>query len=663
MTITPFGKPSPNRNTSFVTALLAATLLAASAAQARDVRLYVLAPQPPASLKTVETQGSDKPAYAHSYALSYDALEHNIRNEVKKTDIDLGGTVKCEGACPDVHWHVSVNTDFSFTQKNQPTVAAFGNAQDNGVDAALQTQFKLHTVISGRLWASPVTGDVEGKVDIPIDLVIGFQANSKLGLWPEVKSIAAYCESTKLQETVCVKLTLDDKNIDLSDAHGVAVAVGTALGGLIGASPLAAGIGDPLSGMIVGALISNEAAKIAEQKVQDEANKALNEAMKVASIRATWIAGTYVDAKVTQVNAVKNKLLDSKLPGVNKSLAELATAFGLSLDVQTKTSSSDVTVIVTPRFAANPAGGTLTGKLRMPKEACVYGEWQYGTIPLGLATVDANRDLAGKVGTPCAALMPSSDVKLAGYLGADPKILKVGADPLPNWKPSGSFKLTGNLSEVKHGNVLSSQVRQSGTKRHTATGYYECSFAITGLPGADIIELDFKGKAAERMAGFQQHPHRYLEVAAAGVAAALDDGWQKAGPPVIIGGDGKCGAGSVKVPHYEPESWLDRIGDLIDMDKCAVCGIKLDEGMLKASNMKPVLENPALKPLFEALAAGRALPAATQTPAAQTPAAQAPAAQAPAGRQAPESGLQQHGPALRPELQRPGLQKGVTTPK
>ncbi|MBS0247139.1 MAG: hypothetical protein JSR61_11000 [Proteobacteria bacterium] len=646
-------QPSPNRKTSSVKgALAAAMLLATSAAQAGDVRLYVLAPQPPASLKTVETQGSDKPAYSHSYDISYNTVEQNIRNEIKKANIDLGGAVICEGACPNVYWHVSVSNDFSFTLKNQPTITAFGNAQDNGVDVYLKTQFKLHTVVSARLWADPATGHVEGTAHVPIDLVIGMEANSKLALWPEVKSIASYCETTKLQETACVKLTLDDKNIDLSDPKGIAVAVGTALGGLIGGSPLAAGIADPLSGLIAGKLISEELVKIAARKVQDEADKVLNNVLQIANIRATWLASNYVDAKATQANAVRSKLLDTKLPGVNKSLQELSTALGLSLDVQTRTSSGDVYVIVTPRFTANPAGGTMVGKLRMPKEACVYGEWQYGTIPLGLTTVDANRELAGKVGKPCTDIMSASDIKLAGYLGADPKIVKVGANPLPNWKPVGTFKLTGNLSEVKHGTVLQSQLRQRGTTRHAATGYYECSFEISGLPGADIIELDFKGKAAERMAGFQQEPNRYVEVAAAGVSAALDASWAKAGPPVVIGGDGKCTAGKVRAPHYQAESWLDRIEDLLDLDKCPNCGIKLDEGMLKASNMKPILENPALKPLFDALAAGRALPAATQ----------APATQAPAGQQAPATGVQR-GPALRPELLRPGLQKGVNTPK
>ena len=645
-------KPKPHCRT--VAALAALALLATSAAHAGDVRLFVLAPQPPTSLKSVETQGSDKPAYAHSYNISFDTVEQQIRNEIKKSNIDVGGAVICEGACPNVYWHINVNNDFAFTQKNQPVVTAFGNAQDNGVDVALKTQFKVSIVICARLWADPATGHVEGTANVPINLLIDMQANSRLALWPEVKSISSYCEATKLQETACVKLTLANSNVDLSDPKGIAVAVGTALGGLIGGSPLAAGIADPLSGLIAGELISKELVKIAEQKVQAEANKVFNAALQVASVRATWLASTYVDAKATQANAVKSKLLDAKLPGINKSLQELSDAFGLTLDVQTRTSSGDVYVIVTPRFTANPAGKTLIGKVRMPKDACVYGEWTYGTLPLGLKTVDANLDLAGKVGKPCADIMASADIRLAGYLGADPKLVKVGANPLPNWKPLGTFKLTGNVSEYKHDKPVPTQLpaqmrRTSGSTRHAATGYYECSFEVSGLPSADIIQLEFRGKAAERMAGYQQDPHRFLEVSAGGYSAAADADWKQAGPPVVIGGEGKCTAGKVKAPHYQAESWLDRVSDLLDLDKCAVCGIKLDEGMLKASNMKPVLENPALKPLFEALEAGKPLPAATQVPATQTPATQ----QSPAGKQL--------APALRQQMQRPGVQK--ETPK
>lgn len=649
---------------SIVLSLTALIGLAVPMAQAADVRLFVLAPQPPTSLKTVEMQGSDKPAYSHSYAIPYGTLEQQLRTAVKsKANLDTGEQIEpCPSACPDVHWRVVVNSDVTFTQKPQPAIKAFGNAQENGIDVTLQhAQVKLHLDVHAEIWIKPVTGTISKSVDVPIDLLIGLDAASKLNLWPAIISAKVPCAVTQAQETVCVTLTLDGKNIDLSDAKGAVVGVGAALGGLIGATQFGALLGDPLGSLLSGnlgskiaALGSQAAADKAESYIQGKANEALNAMMQVASVQATVLASNYLDARVTQINTLKDTLLNTKLPQINKSYQELANAFGLSFDVQTRISNADMYVIVTPRFAANPAGSKLIGKLRMPKEACVYGEWKMGTIPLGLTTVKNNLDLAGKVGTSCANLMPSSDVKLAGYLGADPKILKVGANPLPNWQPVGSFKLTGTLSEYKHGTALQTQMRRTGgSTRHAATGYYECGFEISGLPGADIIELVFKGKAAERMPGYQQDPHRLVAVSAAGASAALDADWKSAGPPVVIGGEGKCTAGKVKAPHYEPQSWLDRITDLLDIDKCPNCDIKLSEDMLKAANMKPILENPALKPLFDALETGKPLPAATKMPATQAPATQ----------QAPAAGGVQHAPALRPQLQRPGLQKGVETPK
>ncbi|HWK94736.1 MAG TPA: hypothetical protein VNR39_04865 [Pseudolabrys sp.] len=629
-------------------AALAAALFATPAARAGDVRLYVLAPQPPASLKTVETQGAGKPLYSHSYDIPYASVEQQIRNEIKKSNIDLGGTVVCSGACPDVHWHVSVTTDFSFTQKNQPVVTAFGDAQENGVKVSLQTQFKLHTVISARVWANPVTGEVSGKVDIPVDLLIGLQADSQLGIWPEIKSIASLCDTTKQMETVCVHLPLADKNIDLSDAHGAAVAIGTALGGLIGASPLAVGIGDPLSGMLVGALISNEAAKIAEQKVQDEATKAINAALNAMSIRATWLAEQYVDAKVAQVNAVKSKLLDTKLPGVNKSLTELASALGLSVDVETTTSGSDVNVIVTPRFAAASAGMKLTGKFRMPKEACVYAGGSWGYLPMGLVKV--NEDLAGKAGTSCASLLPAANFKTNGYLGANPASLKLGGKSLPLWQSAGTPSFTGAMTIYTH---ATGEQTQPGFNPHQPTGYYECGFEIANVPHAAIIEAVVSGTVQERLTGYFDKASRYVEVTAGGPQLVVDNEWKTMDGGFVIGGEGQCGPGRFNAPRYQPASWLDHIKDLFDPGKCAACNIKLNQGMLEITNPEVVLQSPALKPMFDALMKGEALPAAVKAPVTQTP----------AGQHAPAAGGVQRAPVLAPQLQRPGAQMGVEKPK
>src|SRR3569833_519256 len=159
-------RSKPLFKTSIAKTLLAAsTLLAMPAAQAGDVRLYVLAPQPPTSLQTVETQGSDKPAYSHSYNIPYVTVEQQIRNEIKsKADVSIGGTADCD-VCLEVTWHVSVTNNFSFTEKNQPVVTAFGNAQENGVDVSLQTQFRLQTNIHAT--ASTKLGSTS--VDVPVD--------------------------------------------------------------------------------------------------------------------------------------------------------------------------------------------------------------------------------------------------------------------------------------------------------------------------------------------------------------------------------------------------------------------------------------------------------------------------------------------------------------
>ena len=613
-------------------------------ANAADVRVFVLAPMPPHSLKTVETEGSDKPLYVHSYSIPYASLESQIRNAIKaKGDIDTGNqVVACStDLCPDAHWRVTVNTDFSFTQKNQPVVAAFGKPQENGVDVSLKTQMKLRINIHASVWIKPVTGTVEKTVDVPIELLIGVEAKSKLNLWPEIKSVASYCETTKLQETACAKLTLDGKNIDLTDVKGTAIQLGAALGAMIGSTPIGAALGGPLGGLLIGALGSNEAAKIAEKKVQAEAEKALNQVLQVASIRATWLAGNYVDARAAQANNIKAFLLNTKVPGLNKSYQDLSNAFGLSFDVQTTTTGNNVNVIVTPRFAAKSAGRKLTGKFRIPKEACVYMEGPWGYLPMGLTKV--NEDLALKVGASCASLLPATEMKISGYLGANPTIAKAGGMPLPTWQAVGTPTFSGNLSSYSYGTGKNTA---PGLNSRQPTGYYECSFEIANMPNAAIVETFFSGKTRERLTGFYGNsPSRYVEVTAAGPQVVLDDGWSVMNNGFVIGGEGQCTAGKVKAPRFQARSWLDRMNDLLDLDKCAACGIKLDEGILKIGNNEAVLQNPALKPMFNALQRGEQLPAATKAPAQQM------------------QKTIQGSPMLQQQMKAPGAQKNIETPK
>ena len=613
-------------------------------ANAADVRVFVLAPMPPHSLKTVETEGSDKPLYVHSYSIPYASLESQIRNAIKaKGDIDTGNqVVACStDLCPDAHWRVTVNTDFSFTQKNQPVVAAFGKPQENGVDVSLKTQMKLRINIHASVWIKPVTGTVEKTVDVPIELLIGVEAKSKLNLWPEIKSVASYCETTKLQETACAKLTLDGKNIDLTDVKGAAIQLGAALGAMIGSTPIGAALGGPLGGLLIGALGSNEAAKIAEKKVQAEAEKALNQVLQVASIRTTWLAGNYVDARAAQANNVKAFLLNTKVPGLNKSYQDLSNALGLSFDVQTTTPGSNVNVIVTPRFTAQGAGKKLTGKFRMPKEACVYMKGPWGYLPMGLKKV--NEDLASKIGVSCASLLPAAEMKMNGYLGANPTSAKAGGTPLPTWQVAGTPVFTGKLSAYTHG--IGRQA-SPGSNQQQPTGYYECSFEIANVPNAAIVEALIYGQARGRLTGYYDKSSRYVEVTAAGPQIVLDDGWNLMNNGFVIGGEGQCTSGKVIAPRYQARSWLDRMNDLLDLDKCAVCGIKLNEGMLEISNNEAVLQNPALKPMFNALLKGEALPAANKAAAAQQ-----------------VQKTTQGAPMLQQQMKAPGVQKNIATPK
>lgn len=671
----------PNTHRRHSMALLAAAaLLTAPLAEAADVKVFVLAPKPPASLATVETQGSDKPVFTHSYAVPYATLEKQLRQEIKsKVDFDTGEqTEGCPTAlCPDVHWRVVVSSDIAFTKKPLPALKAFGDAQANGVDVNLKdAQVRLKLAIHAEMWIIVGTGKLSDKimrtVDVPVELLIGVNVASRLNAWPALVSATVPCEVTQMQETVCVNLPLEGKNIDLSDAEGAVVDLGAALGGLIGFTQFG-GLADPLSGLLGGKLLSKvaelgakAAANQAEARVQAEATKALNAWLKVFSIQATYAGGTYLDAQINQINALKDKILNTKLPQINKSYQDLANAFGLSFDVQTRVSNGDAYVIVTPRFAASPGGGKIVGKLRMPKEACLYASSEWGTMPLELVKV--NEDLAGKVGQSCQGIMPPSSIRRLGYFGADPKILKVGANPLPTWTAVGNATLTGTLSEQSHGSGLSSaNMRGAGSKQ--ATGYYECGFEISGLPNADIIDLRFKDQAAERLPGYASDPYRFVEASFGGYSALLNADWSLASTPLVLGGEGYCSPPQVKIPNFQLGSWLDRVKDLFDPDKCANCDIELVDGMLMVTNSRPVLENPALKPLFDALRHGRALPAAVGAPVPQAPTIQAPSIQAPSIQaptiQAPtiQAPTIQAPPINAPGIQAPPIRKApATTP-
>jgi hypothetical protein len=85
-----------------------------------------LAPQPPASLGSVERHGVDTPWFEREFRIPYETIEPLIRDEIRQTaDIFKSDTVgRPTIFCPDVDWSVAVKSKFEFTQKGQPVITA-----------------------------------------------------------------------------------------------------------------------------------------------------------------------------------------------------------------------------------------------------------------------------------------------------------------------------------------------------------------------------------------------------------------------------------------------------------------------------------------------------------------------------------------------------------
>ena len=570
------------RPKSAVALIAALSLTATQAAQAATVSLYVLAPKPPETMATLEQHGAVTPWFQRDFSIPYGAVEPLIRNEIKsKVDGTRKGTVVCTDPCPDVDWTVTITSDFSFTQKGQPVVKAFGNPQQNGVDISVHAQMRLKFNIFAKAetWFDSADGN------FPVELLIGVDASSRLNLWPSIQS-----------QNFKFDLTLDDSNINLSDLDGEFIEKGAKIGVIIGFTPIGMALGGPAGLGALLALIGAEAAKVAEQKIKAEAENAFNLFLSKIEEQVKTEVGKRIDAAVAQANNVKDKLLNAKLPVVNKSFQELSSAAGLTLDVQTTTPAGNVHVIVTPRFTAAAGSGVLTGKLRIPKEQCIYLKNRIvGVVPVGFSK--ANEDLAGKVGSSCASVFPASSFKVQGYLGANPAVAPGGGEtPLQSWKGVGTVSFTGNLA-----NQTVSPPGQKGLIGKV-TGYYECGYQISGLPNADFIELAPSSALAERLTDIYGGKDRYLEVSALGLKLVLDSDWKQTGTGsagLVIGGVAKCSAGSSGTG--QEASWWQTLKDKFDPEKCPQCGIKQNGLILEVSNPDPILNNAdiraALKPL------------------------------------------------------------------
>jgi hypothetical protein len=480
----------------------AVAITAAQTAQAANVGLWVLVPRPPESLNSVEQHGTHTPWFQKEFGIPYDIVEPFIQSEIRqKVDAAKSGTVDCRTIfCPDVDYTVDVKSAFAFTQKGQPVIKAFGDPQQNGVEIKLDAQMRLDLAIH-------VTADTtitpKQSGDFPIMLLIGIHAKSKLNLWPVLQTA----------EPPEIKLTLDDKNVDLSDLKGVGIVTGAVLGFELGSTPIGIAFGGPIGLSALLAVIGSNAASVAEDRINAEINKALNGILQTAQDKIQQEVTSHLNAGIQQANNLKDKVLNTPIPGIGKSYQELSSALGLSLNVQTTTPSGNVHVIVTPRFNGDAGIGKIAGRLRLPKEACVYiSNSISGVIPVGVTEV--NTDLQGKVGGACSTVVSSGSFKVSNYLGGNPTaVAGGGAIPLPNWKSSGDVAITGTLT---------STAESSAQLWGESTGYYECQFEISGLPNADVVELTPSDELLDRLTAFYSSRSRYFESCALGQTLILD---------------------------------------------------------------------------------------------------------------------------------------------
>ncbi|HEY6556318.1 MAG TPA: hypothetical protein VI072_03555, partial [Polyangiaceae bacterium] len=423
--------------------VLAAAAVASPAAAA-SAQLWVQAPFDVKTgamdldkLETVNWQ----PAFSLPLFIPYDQLEPAIRQQIKAVaDGTKSGTAVCTDPCPDVDWSVTTVANFAFTQKNQPTVQSIGNASENRVKIDLNAQARIKLDVHAHM-DIPLASDVD--VDIPVEVLIGIHATSTVKLWPNVA-----------HEGLDIELTLDGSNIEIQGLNGDAIAIGAELGAIVGSTPIGLAFGGPLLAL-VGAILGDEGADIAKQKIKEEIAKQLTDALEQGEAQIEGALNPILGAAAVQANQVKNDLLAQPLPGINQSFNQLSSSFGLSLDVRTHvTPQSLLRTVATTRFSSAPGTNALGGSLRIPKTRCEYmvlSSKYTGTVYIPTSVATINADLTAKLGQSCNSLFGSTDLKRSAYLGESPEKRLLSGNPangLLSWANTGVASYPAVLSET-----------------------------------------------------------------------------------------------------------------------------------------------------------------------------------------------------------------------
>lgn len=594
------GVKLPIPSVSILSCCTAAGLLVAAdpaSAAPKTARVHVQAPvdlQNPGAtrLDAIEGYGST-PLLYRSFEVPYATLEALIDGQLDAiVPNKLEGVEVCTDPCPDVTWSIRISPTFKFTQKNQPTLTAIGSSSQNKVKIELRTQARLdvHADVRAETWFDTV--------EVPVDIyvVVGLKAAVELELWPVIK----VHKPGSSEPGVALEFTLDDKNIDL-ELNGTAAALGGKWGTIVGLSPAGLLVGGPILGVIL-AVIGDEAADLAEAAISDVFYARVEAMLNGQGAALEDMVNDYIDPVVDQANAVKDKLMATKLPGVGKTITELQTTLGAKLELHTTTPDGGVASSGVLRLSAAAGAGKLKGVVRLPKQTCEYAKINGGplkgaTIPLGL--VAANNDLAAKVGQACATAM-GGGLTTKGYLGANPRrVLGPSAQDLPSWKDNvGQMKWTGNVTQTDK--------------------WYECAFEVASLPNAGIVRLDGQPWLAQHLVDVADR--RYFE-AKLGAQIVLDN-LMKPVPngQLVFGGEGKCGGGGGGA-GLAP-SKLKELKDMLDPAKCPQCGVMRKPGMehvIEVNNSKGFLDTAIGKQVLQNVQTARAPAAPKVKPGAAKP--------------------------------------------
>ncbi|HLL24203.1 MAG TPA: hypothetical protein VK427_18855 [Kofleriaceae bacterium] len=330
-------------------------------------------------------------------------------------------------------------------------------------------------------------------------------------------------------------------------------------------------------------------ADVAEAKVSEIFYSNVQDILNTHSAGLEDMVNDYILPRVGQAVALKDALMNTPLPGVNKSFTQLSTDMGATIQLHTVTPDGGVAASAVLRMSGAPGAGKIKGVLRMPKQVCKVaimrgGPLKGATIPLGLET--ANADLAAKTGQPCSTLSASAPLAARTFLGASPRsALGPAAQDLPLWKSNaGQPKWTGTLTQTNK--------------------WYECGFEIANLPNTAIVSIDSQPWLLEH--NIELKDQRFF----ASAQIVLDHLMKPvAGSSIVFGGEGKCpgatGGGGME------QNTLDKIRDALDVEKCPQCGVKQRPGskhIFEITNPQAFLDTAAGKELLETVRANRAAP-------------------------------------------------------